>query len=201
MRLTQVTFTGPTVDDPKLLTRLPPELALLLQDHNGFVQFGGGLHVRGACRQPAWHSLRDAWLGEYAFHRLYPDVPAEDIPFAEDCLGDQFLLHEGKVWRLAAETGELEPLGVSLTEFLDKAQADPVEYLSLDPLLQFQQGGGCLEPGQLLAAYPPFCTKQAAEGVTLAAVEAEEQRRFLADFAAQIRDLPDGGEIEFEVMD
>jgi hypothetical protein len=201
MELTFVTFTGPPVDDEEVLSRLPAPLAGLLRQINGFIQFHCGLHVRGACREPAWHSLRDAWLGEQAFHRLYPDVRAEDIPFAEDCLGDQFLLRDGQVCRLLAETGEMEPLGVSLAAFLRAAQADPIEYLDLHPLLRFQQEGGSLEPGQLLATFPPFCVQASSGRRQLAAISADERRRFLADFAAQIQDVPDGGQIRFEVTD
>jgi hypothetical protein len=198
MDLDQVTYVGRPADDDELLVLAPANLAELMQQVNGFLQFQGGLHIRGACREPAWHSLRDAWLGEFAYHRLYPAVRPEDVPFGEDCLGDQFLLRDGQVLRLRAETGEVELLGVSLGEFLRLAQADPVEYLGLEPLVRFQQEGGVLKPGELLAAYPPFCVKQAAAGVHLAAVAAEERRRFLADFAAQIRDVPDGGEIEIK---
>src|SRR5688500_691944 len=106
MQLEHVTFTGPPIDDEEILARLPASLAGILRQLTGFIQNHDGLHVRGACREPAWHSLRDAWLGEQAFHRLYPDVRPDDVPFAEDCLGDQFLLREGRVWRLYGETGE-----------------------------------------------------------------------------------------------
>src|SRR5436190_11238258 len=126
MRLRHVTWTGPPADDKELLDQLPPDLAGLLKQLDGFVQFSGGLHVRGACRTPAWHSLRDAWRGEHAYHRLYPDVRPDDVPFAQDCLGDQFLLRDGRVWRLAAETGGTRSLGISLAGFLEAAQADPV---------------------------------------------------------------------------
>jgi hypothetical protein len=201
MQLTNVTFTGPPADDVELLERLPRDLAELFRQLNGFIAFDGGLHVRGACREPAWHSLWDAWLGETAFHQLYPRVHPEDIPFAEDCMGDQFLLRAGQVWRLAAETGEVEPLGLGLGEFLQQAQSDPVDSLSLQPLLQFQQEGGRLEPGQLLASFPPCCAQESVETVCLAAVATDERRRFLARLAAQLRDVPDGGTIEFRLMD
>jgi hypothetical protein len=199
VELKHVTFTGPPLDDEELLARLPANLAGLLGQINGFLQFHGGLHVRGACREPTWHSLRDAWDGEAAFHRLYPEVRPEDVPFAEDNLGDQFLLRDGRVWRLAAETGEVESLEVGLAGFFEAVEADPVEFLRLHPLLQFQQEGGRLEPGQLLAAFPPFCTKESADGVSLAAISADEQRRFLADLAAQLRDVPEGGRIDYRV--
>src|SRR5262249_35554925 len=139
--------------------------------------------------------------GMHAFHRLYTTVLPEDVPFAEDCLGDQFLLRDGRVFRLAGETGELRALDIGLAGFFQAVQADPIEFLSLQPLLRFQHDGNMLEPGQLLAAYPPFCTKQAASGVHLAAIAASERRRFLADFAAQIRDVPDGGTIAFKLAE
>jgi hypothetical protein len=197
MELSGVTFTGPPIDDREILARLPAELAGLLRQLNGFIQFHGGLHVRGACQEPAWHSLRYASDGEAAFHRLYPVVRPEDVPFAEDCLGDQFLLRDGLVCKLAAETGDVEPLGMNLREFFEAVAADPVEFLSMHPLVQFQDDGHRLAPGQLLSAYPPFCTEESADGVSLAAVSADERRRFLADFAAQFRGVPDGNRIEF----
>jgi hypothetical protein len=197
--LNQVTFTGPLLDDEDVIARLPADVAQMLRQINGFIQFHGGLHVRGACREPAWHSLRDAWDGEAAFHRLNTEVCPEDVPFAQDCLGDQFFLRDGRVWRLAGETGEVEPLGIGLGGFFEAVEVDPVEFLSLHPLLQSQQEGGRLEPGQLLAAFPPFCTKESAAGVSLAAISAEERRRFLANLAAKLRDVADGGKIEFWV--
>ncbi|QEH35273.1 hypothetical protein OJF2_38210 [Aquisphaera giovannonii] len=199
LELNDVSFVGPPPDDDEVLERLPAELAGLLRQVNGFIQFGGGLHVRGACLGPPWHSLRDAWDGEHAFHRHYPNVRPGDVPFAEDCLGDQFLLRDGAVLRLRAETGELEAKGQDLFGFLRAAQADPRGSLSLEPLIRFEREGGELEPGQLLAAYPPFCTSEAADGVRLAAVPADERRRSLAVLAARIRDVPDGVSIVFRV--
>src|SRR5437016_6339491 len=118
MKLENLNYTGPAIDDPEILAKLPKGLAELLQENNGFIQYHGGLHMRGACKAPDWHSLRDAWLGEHAFHRLYPDVKPDDIPFAEDCLGDQFLLRGGEVWHLYAETGEVEALEANFKQFM-----------------------------------------------------------------------------------
>src|ERR1051326_1193548 len=124
MELGQVAYAGPAIDDPAILDRLPAGLVGLLHRVNGFAAFEGGLHLRGACLGPDWHSLRNAWVGERAFHRLYAEVRAEDVPFAEDCMGDQFLLREGTMLRLAAESGAIEPLHLSLSEFLARAEAD-----------------------------------------------------------------------------
>lgn len=201
MELSHVTYVGPALDDKEMLAHLPDDLAGLLQQMNGFVQFSGGLHVRGACRAPAWHSLRNAWTGTDAIHRLYPAVRTDDIPFAEDCMGDQFLLRAGQVRQLSAETGELEPMRMGLRKFFDEVEASPVEFLSMQPLLQFIEEGGGLKPGQLLQAWPPFFIKQSEHAVSLAAIPTLERRRFLADIAAQIRDVPDGDWIEFKFVD
>ncbi len=186
MKLDLITYTGPAIDDPEILAKLPTPVASLLEQTNGFIQYHGGLHVRGACLAPKWHSLRDAWIGENAFHRLYPEVDLDDIPFAEDCLGDQFLLREGEVWRLFCETGEMESLEIGFKKFMKEAADDPVEILGFEPLLKFQKEGGKLEPGQLLAALPPFCSEEAESGVKLTAVNAEERRRSLAKLAAEM---------------
>ena len=197
----QLNYQGPPIDDPELLDLVPESLAGLLRQVNGFIQFGGGLHVRGACRAPTWHSLRDAWTGADSFARLYQYVVGpDDIPFAEDCLGDQFLLRQGKVWQLSAETGDIDSLGVALGEFLECAQSGPVEFLSLQPLIDFQRDGGQLEPGRLLSAFPPFCVKPTNAGLSLKDVPALERRRFLADLASQLRNLPDGTPVNLRAI-
>jgi hypothetical protein len=197
-----ITFRGPPMDDPEMLSRLPADLRRLLTEVNGFILFDGGLHIRGACLQPDWHSLRKVWEGELALPDLYTRVQYEDVPFGEDCLGDQFLLRDGIVYRLAAETGELSSLNSGLFAFLDEAQKDPVNYLNLQPLLQFQrEQGRSIKPGELLDAYPLFCTAESANGVDLKAVPALKRLSFLAHVAAQISKLPDGAKIQIKFVD
>jgi hypothetical protein len=197
-----ITFRGPAVDDSEMLSRLPADLRQLLTEVNGFIMFDGGLHIRGACREPDWHSLRKIWEGELALPDLYTRVQYEDVPFGEDCLGDQFLLRDGIVHRLAAETGELSSLKVGLFAFLDEAQKDPVNYLNLQPLIKFQQEQGrSIKPGELLDAYPMFCMAESANGVDLKAVPALQRISFLAHVAAQISKLPEGAKIKIKFVD
>ena len=200
MDMSPANYLGPPIDDTALLDRLPVGLSEMLQRENGFIRFDGGLHVRGACREPTWHSLRAAWEGPHSFAALYPGVEPGDVPFAEDALGDQFLLRGDSVLRLTAGLGDLEDLGVSLPGFFARAEDDPVEFLGLHPLLRFQSEGGRLLPGMLLAAYPPFWTMEAEEGVDLRAVPNEELRSMQADIARQVRDLPEGTAIRFDVL-
>ena len=121
-----------------------------------------------------------------------------DIPFAEEACGDQFLLRDDRVLRLAAETGDVAEASPDLGTFLGAVRDEGIQRLGLAPLLAFQSEGHRLLPGQLLSVYPPFCTKEAARGVSLRAVPAHQRLSFLAELARQLRDVPDGGHVEFK---
>ena len=199
MELSHITYQGPKIDDHEVHEKLPQGLRSLLGFLNGFIQFGGGLHVRGACLNPQWHSIRNAWLGPRAFHHLYASVDPNWVPFAEDCVGDQFFLENNVVLRLLSETGEIESMGLSLAAFLKQANSDPVEFLSLEPLLKFQKESGSLQPEQLVHVYPPFCTEEAANGVSVRAVPSAELHQFHAEFATQLPDV--GGQFRMSIVD
>lgn len=147
------TYPGAPLDDLEILERIPSEYAQLLALGNGFVAFGGALHVRGACTAPAWHSIRVTIEGPDALHRLFPALHPHDTPLGQDALGNQFVLRHGAVHRLRAAIGAvhvLEMLAPDLTAFLTRCLEDPVALLPLEPMHAFQAGGGRLAPGELL---------------------------------------------------
>lgn len=188
------------LDDQALLDELPSALRGLLTQCNGFVAYGGGLHVRAACIDPSWHSLRHAWLGPHAYWRHYRSLTAEDIPFAQDCVGNQFFLRDSRVHRLHAEFDGVGDLGIALDEFFDHVSADADELLLLGPLEAHLATGERLAPGHLLHAYPPLCTREAAAGsISFRAVPADELREYLFSLAAQLRDVPDRGQVYMQV--
>ena len=195
-----VTYEGVGSPDPQLLARLPRRLASILKQMNGCVAFRGGFHLRGSCREPRWHSLEEVWFGAFSLSAVYPEVKATDIPFAQDCMADQWLLRDGQVWRLAAEYGGVVPLKVDLDEFFTRSQAEPQEWLGLHPLRAFQAEGGTLEPGFVLHASPPFCMKS-DKAVSLRPYPIEEALRYLPDLARQLRDVPDGGTVTLQVKE
>ncbi len=187
MALPETTFTGPAIDDPGTFGLLPAALRAILEETNGFVAFRGGLHLRGACREPLWHSLERAWKGDHALYRLYPSVRPEDIPFAQDCVGDQFLLRGATVHRLEAETGEIENLDIDLSVFMERAEEDPEGFLGMYPLLKFEKQGGKLVPGEVIEVSPPFCLQDAEGETSLRPVPALERLASLAEFSRNLR--------------
>ncbi len=201
LSLPHLVWSGPPVDDEPTLARLPIDLQNALRDRNGCLAYLGALHIRGACAEPAWHSLANALMGEMAFHNLYPAVHPDDLPFGEDLFGDQFILREDAVLRLEAETGLLTPLAPSLETFLDRVLASLPDLLGYDPLQALAHTGGQLQPGQLLQAYPPFVIDVDPAERSIRPVDAMEVRAYLANFAGQLRDIPDGGSIDIRVME
>ena len=195
----QLSYVGPPLDDIEILPRLPVAYTQLLASRNGFIAFAGGLHVRGAVIEPRWHSIRAALEGPDAVHCLFDALKPADVPFAQNALGDQYILRDDCVCRLDAETGTIEPLQLDLEGFLGAATADPIGFLGLQPLLNFQKLGGTLEPGQLLSVYPPFLVRTDSDKRSYAAVPASQVIASLAEFVRETRSLPDGTKVTIRV--
>lgn len=104
------------------------------------------------------------------------------------------------VYRMSGETGKLESLETDLDGFLKRAQKDPVEYLSLNPLMEFQEEGGKLTPGQLLNVLPPFIMKESENGASMRAIPAADQLKLLADFSKQTAGANDGAGVTMKVV-
>jgi len=196
-----LSYVGPSLDDIEILPRLPRAYTQLLASQNGFIAFAGGLHVRGAVLEPVWHSVRAVLEGPNALHGLFDAVTPADIPFAQDGVGDQYILRQDLVVRLETETGSLVPMQLDLSGFLDAVALDPVSVLRLQPLRNFQERGGVLKPGQLLSVYPPFVISTDSAERSYRAVAAQERLRSLAQFVRETQTLPDGTKITIKVPD
>ncbi|GAB3225658.1 hypothetical protein GCM10027346_07110 [Hymenobacter seoulensis] len=194
-----ILYSGGELTDLVSFARLPSYLQAFLREQNGVVAYFGGLHIRGCVTEPTWHSLAEAWQGENAFWRTYDTVVETDIPFAQDCVGNQFLLRGDAVLFLDTETGELADLEVDFKHFLFGAEKFPLDALGMQPLRTFQQGGGVLRPGELLSLHPPVCitttTKSSSKAVPAAA-----RLTWLADFYRQIKNLPDGQQVRLKPL-
>lgn len=155
--------------------------------------YSGGLQIRSEEAANSFYRIDTFLKGELALHKLYKGVEPDDIPIAQDCFGDQFLIRKGKVFRLYAETGELEPYDLNWEQFLEWVNEDPIERLEIDEDLD-------LEVGKLLFAYPPFCTKE-GENARINPIDGKEVIRFHAKFAKELSALEDGQQIKLEIIE
>ncbi|KAA9339366.1 SMI1/KNR4 family protein [Hymenobacter busanensis] len=190
-----VTYIGEPVSDSVTFKQLPIEMQGFLLHANGLVAYLGGLHIRGCCQEPKWHSLAEAWSGDTAFCKIYPNVKISDIPFAQDSMGNQFLLRKGIVWFLDTETGEVENLNVSFDMFIAGVERFPGRALDLSNIGTFAKLGARLMPGELLAVFPPACIKTNGDQFKLTRMPVATRLHSLADMYRQIRRLKPGQKI------
>jgi hypothetical protein len=193
-------YSGPPIADETVLDRVPRELRTALRARNGCVAYRGAVHVRGACLDPAWHSLRAACEGPTAFPVLYPALSPDDVPFAEELFGDQFILRDGRVLRLTAETGDLEGTAESVEAWFEQLLEDVAGLLGYEPSAALARVGGKLGAGQLVSVFPPLVVDAGEQPRSFRAIDALDCRGALAAFARQIRDLPDGAPVEIKVI-
>ena len=191
MEFKGVTYTCTQIEDQQLFDELPECLQDFYEDLNGLVAFNGGIHFRGCVINPTWHSLYEALKGPNALHKKYESLTSNDIPFAQDCVGDQYILRGDFVYHLNAELDEIEDLEIDFEEFIENCIEDPIEFLSLHPLIQFHNEDGELKPGELLNSYPPFCLENPSDEYDLKAVPVQKQLNYLIQIAEKTRNTLD----------
>ena len=185
----QYQYIGPDITDFDTYQKLPADLQSILSKKNGYLQYNSAFHLRGCCTEPAWHSLAHYWTGDLALFSLYPNIQPDDIPFAENILGDQIFLREDVVWYLNGETGNIFCYNLDLQNFLQLINENPTEHLNCTILTHYLQSNEQAKPGQLLHAYPPLITSQAKISVTITAVDQESQLQSLSQLAAFFRKM------------
>ncbi|MCB0664757.1 MAG: hypothetical protein KDC80_02995 [Saprospiraceae bacterium] len=156
MEFRGITYKDEMITDQATLQRLPPDLKNFYREINGLVAYQGGLHIRGCVKDPSWHSLRRVWSDDWALHRKFATLTEHDVPFAQDCLGDQYFWRLGTIWRLYWDDGEVEDLELELYDFFDEVHLDPIDFLDLEPLVYYLEQGKTLSPGFLLRSDPPL---------------------------------------------
>ena len=123
---------------------------------------------------------------------LFSTININDIPFAQDCFGDQYIIRNNKLGRVLAEIDEFQDLKIDFYEFLHQVTSNVYEFLAIENISQFN-----LQPNQLINAFPPFCMD--IKQRILKPIDLTERITFLSEFSKQIKNLPDGTNIQFDV--
>jgi hypothetical protein len=162
---------------------IPSIILKFLKKLDSFFMFNGGLQFFSTDK------IIKYWTGKSAFHKHYDEIRPTDVPFAQDYFGDQFLLREKGVIKLYAETGEIEKLNLTISDWYKDVCADPENKLNIS----FQYS---VAKGELLFAYPPFCFKEGAPA-KIKAVPEPELIQIHFDLYKKIKNLKDGEKIRF----
>lgn len=179
---------------------LADDLLGVLRRKNGFYAFESALHVfpassfEGEMTLSRWNSF-GLWRHEYA------DLADTKLFFAEDAFGNQFCFHDGGIWSFDAETGGLETCGKTLEEWAERILED-YQLLTGHPLLhQWHVRNGALPNGQRLLPKVPFVLGGEYVLENLRAIAAISGMKTRGNLARQIRDLPDGAQVQFRIIE
>lgn len=174
------------------------DLVSALVQKNGFYAFESALCVFPAAPSHKAYDIA-AWNAAGLWRQDYELFPDNCVCFAESVFGEQFCLLDGAVFRFDPETGGFERLCRSVEEWAEAILND-FNYLTGYPLARdWQARNGALTPKHRLAARIPFVCGGEFSVANLAAIEAAQGMRSHANLARQIRDVPDGGKIQFVI--
>ena len=131
-------------------------------------------------------------------YSIYKNITINDIPIAQDAFGDQYIYRDRLIYRLYAESGELENFNSTLNQFLINIEKDPIDYLSLQQIYDLKQKGIELGLGEMMNVYPPFLINYEGDR-SYKPIPSQEQIAFLKDIYKQINNLEEGTQVSFEI--
>lgn len=179
---------------------LADDLLRMLCQRNGFYALESALHVFPA-RSSQQEIGLDDWNDNALWRDAYKELADGCLFFAEDVFGGQFCIKDNQVNTFDPETGALDYLADDM-EGWAKAIIGDYEVLTGYPLAhQWQKQNGQLPAKKRLLPKMPFVAGGEFNLDNLYLADAVEGMRFRADIANQIRDLPDGAQIKFNVTD
>lgn len=178
------------------------ELIYLLGLKNGFYAFESALHVLPYWGQSPTDQEIIRWNEPSLWRSLYGEGTAQMFFFAEDLFGCQFYCNSEEVGRFDPETGDSEHLSRTLEDWADLVLTDYAVQTGYKIARQWQAAHGPLRPGNRLVPIYPFVTSQGSYDLSnLYEIDSLEGLRSRAEFAAAIKNLPDGAKIKITPID
>lgn len=182
----------------RLAGTLADQLLGMLCQRNGFYALESALHVFPTHSNQHEIGICD-WNESTLWRSGYKGLADGCLFFAEDVFGGQFCIKDSKVYTFNPETGSLEYLADDIESCAQMLLSD-YEVLTGYPLAhQWQKQNGQLPAGKRLLPKVPFVLGGEFVLDNLYLADAVEGMRFRADIASQIKDLPDGGQIRFNL--
>ena len=185
---------------PELWVGLKRELYDLLKRKNGFYAFESSLLVR-----PLGESVTPLALERWNESSLWRETYRLELPdlyfFAEDIFGGQFALIDEGVVSFDPETGTLEKVAASLDGWAKELLADFDYFTGHSVASAWQKTHGALEAGSRLIPKQLFTLGGEFEVPNLICVNDVKGMRSRGFFATALKDVPDGGQVSFQLIE
>ena len=132
-------------------------------------------------------------------------LPSDFKPFVMTAFGDCILVApDGRIHMLDLVEGRIKPLAASATEFNHAIDNDPDkrnEWLMERLVIDQADRGIRLNTGQCFGFKIPPVVGGEFDAKNIVPYEIVAYVRFAGDFHEQFKDLPDGSQIEFRIVD
>lgn len=196
----QLSQIKPMIDENsrRLAGVLLDELMYLLVRKNGFYAFESALHVFSSNSCDLDVGV-DCWNNSSLWRSEYDDMANGCLFFAEDLFGDQFCIKNNAVHKFDSETGSVEFISDNLFGWSDRIMSDYHTLTGYSVAHEWQARHGIIPIGSRLLPKIPFVAGGDYGLENLVVCDAVESMKYKASIARQIRSLPDGSKIRFEI--
>jgi hypothetical protein len=180
--------------------QLGREFISLFSEKNGFYAFESALHIFPLLSETNCMTLA-RWNSNELWRYEYGTLAQGLLFFAEDAFGNQFCLHGEEICSFHAETGEIKTLDYTLDDWSARILAE-YEVLTGYPLLHLWQSvNGAIPIGKRLMPKIPFVLGGDYSVENVYAIETVSGMKSRGNLAQQIKNLPDGMQVDFRIID
>ena len=174
--------------------------ALFLSKKNGFYAFESALRVFPSGASEFSFSIEE-WNSEGLWRKEYAGLADGCLFFAEDIFGGQFCIKNNVIHSFDPETGGLEEVADSFEGWVEELLADYNVWTGYSLAEEWQKINGVLPNHQRLMPKTPFACGGQFELDNLMAIDVVSGMKARANLAKQIIDMPDGAQIEFNIIE
>ena len=179
---------------------LAAELEGLLTQKNGFYGFESALHVFPCDPGSAEYDLVQ-WNSKELWRNQYGEYTEGMLFFAEEIFAEQFSIKDGRIYRFHLETGESKEIAPNF-EAWAKLLLDIYNLeTGFSVAHEWQVRNGPITVGHRLSPTQPFVLGGGYNIDNFWAADTRTILLFNASLASQIRDLPDGTQVQIKIVD
>ena len=191
-----------SVKDCSVLFNSPiaAQLDELLREKNGFYGFESALHVFPYETTDKEIGLLD-WNEKELWISAYEDMALDALYFAEDIFGGQFCLKDDGVYYFDPETANVAKLANTINEWSKLILSDYRVITGYPLAHSWQLINGPIPTGCRLVPKIPFIAGGLYELSNLYMCTSHESLKIRANIALQVRDIPDGSNIQIIISD
>lgn len=177
---------------------LTDELCSFLAMKNGFLAFESALHVFPTDNINGLITL-EVWNSDELWRKNYESLAENCLFFSQDIFGGQFCIFNNKIYSFDPETGDKEFLANSIEEWASLILDEYNLLTGYSLAHEWQEMHGVLPIDMRLIPKTPFACEGDFAIQNLYMLDSINGMKFRADIFRQIRNLPDGTKIRFQI--